>query len=389
MSEQTTPTPHPPVLTLETCPHCGKLVPVGAYCGNCGAQMADGGGRARLHSYAAAPQEHVARPALITTLFPHLPHRHAHIFRDALAGGLIVVVVLAALRLSTSALVAATLLLPILYLLYLYEVDVYESEPLLVVGATFVTGAVLGVAYSLLIGHLISGTISGTQQGPFVSAMVLPILMQLLMVAGPLLLLSHSAFDEALDGLTFGVAAALGFTLAMVITGYWHAFTATIQGSANVSAEDILRLLRVGVLLQIVNATTTGAITAALWLRAHGRSRRRHVSAWREAGATALLALLAQVALGLMTYYVTNLLLLVVIWAVAAAGLLVWLRLILHHALLEEGSDVAMLGDAAACPECHRLVPTMLFCPACGVARSAASKRTRAQPAVAPGEVST
>jgi RNA polymerase subunit RPABC4/transcription elongation factor Spt4/RsiW-degrading membrane proteinase PrsW (M82 family) len=379
----------PPELVLETCPHCGELVPVGAFCGNCGAQLADTAGGARLHSYAAAPDEHVVRPTVISTLFPHLPHRHAHIFREVLGAGLLIVVLLAALRLYTSALIGAALLLPILYLIYLYEVDVYETEPVLVVGATFVIGAVLGVGYALVTGHFISGTIGGTQQGPFVSGVVLPLIAELLMVVGPLLLLSHSQFDESLDGLTFGVTAALGFTVAAVLTGFWHTFTAPLQGNTGVSAGELLRLLREGILLQLVNATTTGAITAALWLRTHGRSRRRHVMQWREIGPTVGVAFAAQIVLGLVTYYVTSLLLQVMLWAIAAAALLIWLRVILHHALLEEGSTVAMIGDVAACSECHRLVPTMLFCPACGVARSAASKHRAAPVVPETGEVTS
>ena len=377
----------PADLVLETCPHCDQLVPVGAYCGNCGAHLADAAGRTRLHAYAAAPNEQVMRPTVISTLFPHLPHRHAHVFREVLGAGLLIVVLLAALRLYTSALIGAALLLPILYLVYLYEVDVYETEPVLVVGATFVTGAALGVGYALVTGHFISGTIGGTQQGPFVSGVVLPSIAQLLMVVGPLLLLSHSQFDETLDGLTFGVTAALGFTLAAVLTGFWHVFTAPLQGTSSVSPGELLRLAREGILVQLVNATTTGAITAALWLRTHGRSRRRHVTEWREVGPTVAIAFAAQILLGLVTYYVSSLLLVVVFWAIAAAALLVWLRVILHHALLEEGSQVAMIGDVAACPECHRLVPRMLFCPACGVARSAASKHTVSPAAPEAGEV--
>jgi hypothetical protein len=51
-----------------------------------------------------------------------------------------------------------------------------------------------------------------------------------------------------------------------------------------------------------------------------------------------------------------------------------YLRLVIHHALLEEGAEHEV-GPVGPCPECRRLVPAMLFCPACGVARSAASKR--------------
>jgi hypothetical protein len=83
-----------------------------------------------------------------------------------------------------------------------------------------------------------------------------------------------------------------------------------------------------------------------------------------------------QIALGLVTYYVTSLLFDVILWAIGAALLLVWLRVTIHHALLEEGEDL-VIGEPSACPECHHLVPTMYFCPMCGAARSAVLKPTR------------
>jgi len=290
----------------------------------------------------------------------------------------LLVVLLGALQLYAPALLLAAVLLPVLYLIYLFEIELYESEPVRVFAATFVAGAALGAGYTLVLSHLISGSIGGTQQGPFVTGVVLPVIAQLLMIAGPLLLLSRARFDETLDGLTFGVTAALGFTAAAVITGYWHVITAPLRGSASISAENIAGVIRSAILAALVNACTTGMIAAAVWLQHHGHSRRRHVSALRSVRATLAVAFGAQVALGIASYYAHSVTVLLVIWAIATALLLVWLRVVIHNALLEEGAEHAA-GEPSACPECHRLVPEMSFCPSCGVARSAASKRTRAQ----------
>ena len=46
--------------------------------------------------------------------------------------------------------------LPVLYLLYLYEVEVYEDEPWLVVGATMFVGALLGVGFANVMGSSLS-----------------------------------------------------------------------------------------------------------------------------------------------------------------------------------------------------------------------------------------
>ena len=128
---------------LVTCPHCGMTVPAGNFCGHCGAHLTSAS-TTRRHAFAAVPAERVAHLSIISTLFPHLQHRRGGAFRWALLAGGAVVLILAVLHLFAPATIAATLLLPVLYLLYLYEVEVYEDEPWLVIGATMVTGAVLG-----------------------------------------------------------------------------------------------------------------------------------------------------------------------------------------------------------------------------------------------------
>ena len=121
---------------------------------------------------------------------------------------------------------------------------------------------------------------------------------------------------------------------------------------------------------------TTGMITAALWQRIHQHSSGRHTHPVLGLPAVAITAFGAQIALGLLAYYAGSLVLLVVIWAIAAAVLLLWLRVLLHNALLDEGTE-HLIGPPSACPECHRLVPTMRFCPVCGVARTASPKHGR------------
>jgi len=139
---------------LVTCPRCGSTVPTGRFCGHCGANLSTGNAR-RSNAYAAVPNQRVAQLAIVSTLFPHLPHRRGGPFRVALVAGAALVVMLAAMHLFAPATVAAVCLLPVLYLMYLYEVEIYECEPWLVVGDTFVIGALLGLAFSNLTGRLV------------------------------------------------------------------------------------------------------------------------------------------------------------------------------------------------------------------------------------------
>lgn len=370
--------------TAVGCPHCGELVPGGEFCGHCGCQLADTVARRRHHAYAAAPGEHLGHLAVISTLFPHLPQRSAHTFRQALAAGMALIVGLTALRLFGAATVAAAVVLPVLYLLYLYEVEVYEHEPVPVLLVTLVAGVALGAGYVQLVDRTGSLSVSGGGQNALVAGIALPLLAQALMVAGPLLLLNRAHFDETLDGLTFGAASGLGFTAAGLLSQSWHIITAPLLADQS-STDEILRLLRSGVILALVNASATGLITASLWLRRHGRSRGWHPNPWRGFWAAAAVALLAQVGIGFAGHHLVSLLLLVTVDGLIAAALLVFLRVVLHHALLEEGAERA-IGPPAPCADCHRVVPTMLFCPACGVARSASPKFGRSAGAAA-GEV--
>jgi len=323
------------------------------------------------------PNEPVVHLNIISTLLPHLPHRRGGPFRWALIAGLLLILLLAALHLFAPATVAAAVLLPALYLLYLYEVEVYADEPWLLIGATMVAGGVLGFVFTQVVGSAASALdLTGDSNGAFaLQAIAIPIVGQLLMLAGPLALyVLRGRYREPLDGLTFGAASALGFSLATELTTLWPLLGGPLVATGD-SVDWGLRLLRLGVLVALVNASTTGLITAALWLQRY--DRRRSERAW-EAGvpATALVAAGAQVLLAIVTVVLPELGIQVLVWVLAALALTLYVRQVIHQALLAEGS-VREIGPSAPCPECHHVVPTMRFCPNCGAARAAAPRSSR------------
>src|SRR6266481_7878887 len=290
---------------LVECPHCGSMVPAGEFCGHCGAHLTRGDA-GRRHAFAAVPSEPVVHLSIVSSLFPHLPHRRGGAFRWALFAGSVVVVILAALHLFAPAAVAAVFLLPVLYLLYLYEVEIYESEPWLLIGATMITGAVLGFAFTSLTGGTVSSLqISGDTGGTLLFAgVVLPIVAQGLMLVGPLFLYFYrSALCEPLDGLTFGAASALGFTLTTTLTAIWPLLEGPLVGTGS-PLDWALRLLNVGILLMLVNATTTSLVTASIWL--HRYDLRRAGRGWEATVlATLVVAGGAQVILGILSVVVS------------------------------------------------------------------------------------
>jgi hypothetical protein len=267
--------------------------------------------------------------------------------------------------------------LPALYLLYLYEVEVYADEPWLLVDATMVAGAVLGFAFTEIAGGAASRlSIAGDGSDAFaLRAVAIPILAQVLMLAGPLFLFFfRPRYREPLDGVTFAAASALGFSLASELAAMWPVLTGPLVESGD-PVDWALRLLRLGVLVSLVNASTTAPVAAAIWLQRYDRRRAQRA---REAGviATIGVAFAAQVILGALTFVVSDLIVEVLAWSLAAIALMLYVRQVMHQALLAEGA-VHEIGPDSQCPECHHIVPTMLFCPNCGAARAAAARSTR------------
>ncbi|TMC07030.1 MAG: hypothetical protein E6J30_07205 [Chloroflexi bacterium] len=326
--------------SLVVCPHCDSSVPQGDFCGHCGAHLATAD-TSRRHAFAAMPNEPVVHFNVISTLFPHLPHRRGGPFRWAMVAGIAFVLLLVAFSLYAPATAAATALLPALYLLYLYEVEIYQDEPWILIGATMVTGAILGFALTTVVGGAAADLrLTGdTGSTLLLEGIVIPLVAQTLMLAGP---------------------ATLYF--------------ARLVGSGD-PVDWALRLLRLGILVSLVNASTTALITASVWLRRYDRKRsdrEREVSL----PATLVVAFGVQLLLGLLTIALTGLIALVLVWTIAAIALMLYVRQVIHQALLAEG-PAHEIGPDSQCPECHRIVPTMQFCPHCGAARAAAPRSTR------------
>lgn len=364
-----------------TCHSCGEVVPAGEFCGLCGAHLvADMPGSAhRPHAFAANPHEHMLHLSAVSTLFPHLPHRRTAPFRIALAVAVLLLVVLGYLRLTGPAIAAAALAVPILYLLYLYEVEVYEDEPIYVIAATFVLGGVLGGLWAHFTGNVVTQTLlqTATPQGAPTSKIVLtgvifPLVAQLLLLAGPIVLYLTRDYKEALDGFAFGAACAMGFTLVSTFVYLAPEMEAGLTSVAP-ALDNTLRIVLRGLLIPFIYASTTGLIGGALWTRRNkGRALRSH--GWTTTLQTAVLvAVVVQVGLGLLDVEVLRQGVITLVYAVVAALLLLSVRVALHHMLLSEATETE-IGPSMPCFHCHRIVPRMSFCPHCGVASRAMPK---------------
>lgn len=363
-----------------TCPSCGRNVPPGEYCGACGGALVGGRHAAgRAHAYAAYPAEHVLHPSVTSTLFPHLPQRHAEPFRLALMIVAAALLIFGYLRLTGPSVAIAAAAVPALYLMYLHEVDVYEAEPLFAIAATLGVGILLGAIWAVLTGRIVSQTLllnvapQGAPTGRILlTAVLFPLVVQLLMLIGALILRVTRSYDEALDGFTFGAASAMGFVFAGTLV---HLIPELQTGLYSVTGAvpSAARTLLHGLLVPFIAAGTTGLIAAALWLR---RSRTRDLPqyGWTTSlPLTVLVAAIVQVGLGLVDVFVVSTVVAFLIYLGVALFLLFWVRIALHHMLLAEAVE-SPVGPLMPCFNCERLVPRMAFCPNCGVATRATPK---------------
>ena len=375
------------------CDHCANDVPDGVFCTRCGAHQGTsaevGNARKRTHRYAAHPGEHVVQPSVFTTIFPHLGQRKIHEFRWAFAVGLAGLLLLYVAGLIAAAILVAIFLVPVLYLIYLYEAQVYRDEPALVLGFTIGGGAVLGLVVTLIeravynpyaaAGNPLRNAGIGVGTLLFLGVLV-PVVQEVLKPLPALFLPNHADFPETVDGLVFGIAAGLGFSVAESLVAFSGALTSVPVPLA--PGNWIYNLAMLAVLQPLLQGSATGIVVAAIWRYRRGRLARR------EVGGVAL-AVVAHVAFASGTQLMTGLLLsplLVIVWqAIVVGGLLVYVRYLLHHALLEEAAHMGFAETV--CPNCHMHIVASGFCPSCGMALTAAptavkrARKPRAEPA--------
>jgi hypothetical protein len=374
------------------CGHCSHDVPDGAFCTRCGAHQGttaeSGDAKTREHRYAAHPGEHVAQPSVITTLFPHLGHHKIHEFRWAFIAGLAGILILYVAGLIAAAILVSACLVPVLYLIYLYEAQVYRDAPAIVLGFTIGGGIVVGILFTVFERIVYNpfqfsanplGNAGVSIGGLLLVGLLFPVLQEVLKPLPAFFLPNRADFPETVDGLVFGIASGLGFSLAEALIAFSDVVTSL---PAHVAPGNwIYDLTTLAVFQPLLQGSATGMIVATIWRYRRGRFGRR------EIGAVAM-AVLAHIAFSggteMMKQATVNALF-ILIWQAAIVGaLLISIRYLLHHALLEEAAHMGFAETV--CPSCHMHIVASGFCPNCGMALSAApnsvkrSRRPRVDP---------
>jgi ribosomal protein L32 len=359
-------------MALTRCENCGHEVPASRFCIRCGHRL-EGGSAQRSRAYAPAPNERVLSPRVVSTIFPQLPHSSMREFRACLALGSGAVLLIGLAGLYPIALIAGALMLPVLVIIYMFDVNVFEDTSLPVVLGTVVWGLVTGTLTALLAKALSpvgSQVFTGHHDDiVLVRGLLIPLLSVVLILAGPAGLLRFPRFSTVLDGATFGAASAATFVGAEVIVQAISSLGHGLRPPGSV-LPWLVQLAIFTAALPLVTIAAMAAPAGALWLKYRAPIGDR--AALGRLGmpwlalplgtATVILAALVQATLapGLA---------LALIAALAVLALL-WLRQVIHVGLLEE----ALLIEAApqiTCVNCGQQTRRGRFCEFCGIALAA------------------
>jgi hypothetical protein len=268
------------------------------------------------------------------------------------------------------------MLLPLLVVLYLVEVNVYEDEPLWAMALTLLWGALTGVGFGILalavtpsFGSLL---VNGSSQYLVVQGLVLPFCGLFVLLVGPLVLLRYHRFNSVLDGVTFGACTAAAYGGAEAIAYGVHVLGFGVRPDGAV-LPWMWRLLSLGVAMPVLTMGAAAAACAAVWLRY--RAPARDAEALGPLGHP--LVALPVAALLVMAGAVGETFLPAGGWLgwLAAFDLLVivLLRRAVHVGLLEESLEVP-IGPEFSCPNCNRMTARHTFCGHCGISLQALPK---------------
>jgi hypothetical protein len=391
--------------SAQACSRCSTENPLAArFCFTCGDSLKErSGGR----GFAVAPNESVASFALVSTVMPYTSARSARTYKLAFLIGVAIPVLSVLFGQPSFALVTAAFVVPVVFIVYLYDVNLWEDQPVPVVLGTVVLSAILAIASTLLLRAWLEaqpGSLVQTTSGAFnlwailIPCVIGPVIGVVLMLIGPTVLASRPRFDDLMDGLTFGVVAGVTYAAAETLITNWNVISSPVNG-ADALSTWLPVIINAAFLKPIVFGCAIGIAAAEFSGLGEGYDGFTGRFVGRVVEAMALLVLFQG---GL---YFTGLLggstglVLGMAWALILAGAAILrLRTVLQRALLEgaleaaarEGSSKWSSGEDDFCAECEMPLPVdALFCVSCGASVRARSKDLRRTDAVPAGPGTT
>ncbi|MGC3954212.1 MAG: zinc ribbon domain-containing protein [Propionicimonas sp.] len=355
--------------------------------------------------FALNPDQPVASFAIVSSIMPREAGRHPETYRTAFTITLAAALIAAVFGALPIAVLIAAFAIPLVYIVYLYDVNMWEDEPIPVVGLGFLLTLLLGGLFTWLwTGWMplqvtvpdASGELStGPNWGAFlIFALLVPIVGEAIRQLGPVLLASRPAFDDLMDGVTFGVISGVAYACADTLIRHWALITGGLvtpepgQWATLVLLEGFVKPLLMGTASGLAAAEFSG-----LGKGYDGFTPRYYAGLALAVGVNILYAIGVYLLgfVGNPSLAVT----LQLIWGVILLGLLVLrLRSVLHIGLTEAALEAAANSGSYSdvntdeqffCAHCE--LPVMdgaAFCSACG-ASTRARPRVKAAAGVAAG----
>ena len=273
-----------------------------------------------------------------------------------------------------------------------------EDQPVGVVLGAIGAAAALGVGFTFLwhaglLGDALSpvdfeGNGSGiTWTGFLVLVLLVPIVGEALKQVGPILLARRPAFDDMIDGLTFGVAAGTSYAAFETIVVYSSVFTAQDFRTTSGIASWLIVVVNVMVIKSLIYGTAAGIAVAAFSGKGEGYDG--FTPAYFANFGLAVSANIAYwLGVRLMAYLPFGNALGLIWGFLILTALIVKIRMMLQVALLEAAVEAAAKGDGSDdkrstfvetfCPECENVLLTNAsFCIVCGTSVRSSSRQAR------------
>lgn len=371
-----------------SCQRCGAQTPdVAHFCQVCGLDLRSED-LTRRKSFAVKPDEPVASFNLISTIMPRGAGQRPQTYRIALGIGLVVALLAAIFGAVPVAILVAAFTIPIVYIVYLYDVNLWEDEPVLVTVAAFLLTGVLSLLFTIgwlhfrpLVGGTPSfggGMVSGPGVGTFLLVViVVPIIAQILTQLGPVYLASRPKFDDLMDGLTFGVISGVAYSTFDTLVRHSGALFGGL-GNQQDPATWVALIFLEGLIKPLIMGTAAGIAGAEF--SGLGRGYDGFTLRYARGFAEAVLANIAYAAGAYLFSFLPGSkgVIVTVLWGLVILGVLILrVRNVLHTGLMEAAleatarSDVSIgaSGELDFCAACEMpLVAGAAFCNACGTA---------------------
>ena len=389
------------------CPRCKTSLPeVAHFCHVCGTDLVsqDGGRKA---SFALKPDEPVASFALVSTIMPRGVTGRPNTYRLALEVTLALVALTAIVGALPIAVMIAAFAVPVVYIVYLYDVNLWEDEPVTVTGAAFLLTLVLSIGWTLVWvamgGHspviqITAGVGGPTLLGFLIAGVLAPVVGEIIREAGPIFLASRPKFDDLMDGLTFGVISGVAYATGDTLVKHWSLITGGFS-SGNDGGAWLALLVLEGFIKPLVLGTATGIACAEFSGLGEGYDgfTNRYFRGFGEAVLASVLYFGGTYLLSFVPNPVVGTVLSILYGLVLLGVLLVRVRTVLHKGLLEaalesqaRNAGVGPDGVLAFCSRCEMpLLPGAAFCGNCGTSVLASSHLHSSDPVLVSVAAST